>query len=704
MATQSKTPQILGPNGLPLRAATYHSGADRTSRELASWNPGRASADAELLPELNTLQARTQDIIRNHGITSGAVQVHLDNIIGSGLRLSAKPDWRALGVTDREAAAEWERTTESQFRQWADDVDCYCDASRRLKFAGLLSQSYRSYLTAFEALATVEWLPNRGGAYATAIQTIDPMRLENPWGRSDSDRLRAGVELDAMGAPVAYWIVSSLVSDVNMGSMARTWKRVPRETPWGRQQVLHVYDVDRAGQSRGKNGIVSVLAKLKMLEKFEQATLQAAILNAMYAAVIQSSLDWSAVSSAIGGNADTDPTLNYLEQIKTFHQDGNIRYDGIRVPHLYPGEEFKLLTPQHPSAAFAQFEEATLRHIAAGLNLTYEQLSRDYSKTNYSSARAAMLESWKFFGNKRTFVAGRFATLVYSAWLEEAFDRGDVTAPAGAPDFLDAKTAWTRSQWIGPGRGHIDPQKEMAAIETKIKLGLTTLEKEAAEQGDDWEELMEQRAQEALRQQKIEEEYGVSLSSAGGATAAPTTTDTPNDPEREPNDAREDEPGAEPQDGEQRTAPDNSEQPQENARAARRRTAQAGTVVVMEGAKPPYADFLAMFTQLEDRMINRMMAQFKEIGDRSNANLESVMQFVSETLSAPVRPIYDDHGRLIGARRELGDQSDRLSQMDPSVRNAAGGVIRTVSVPVRPRFTKEGALHSAQRDDRTDER
>ena len=42
------------------------------------------------------------DTVRNFALVAGSVQAQLDNIVGSGLRFSAKPDWRALGQT-----AEW---------------------------------------------------------------------------------------------------------------------------------------------------------------------------------------------------------------------------------------------------------------------------------------------------------------------------------------------------------------------------------------------------------------------------------------------------------------------------------------------------------------------------------------------------------------------------------------------------------------------
>lgn len=527
--------QLIDTSGRPIAAMhAAHAGADLMSNELRGWYPPELSGDAELLPELSTLRARTQDLIRNHGLTSGAVQTHLDNVVGPNLRLSLKPNHRLLGITPA-AAASWARDTEAKFLEVATDIDCHFDASERHTFNGLLQLAYRSYLTSFESLSTAEWQPKRPGSkYATCVQAIDPARLSNPDGLGDSDRLRSGVELGAMGEPRAYHIASHMMGDPQgFDSSLRKWKRVPRKTPWGRRLVIHVFDGERPGQTRGKTGIVSIIAKTKMLEKLEQVTLQASILNAMYAAVVESPVAWELIGASLGAENSRAKRLDglskYMSDRGDWHKDGFIRYNGVKIPHLYPGEKLELKTPGHPSAAFAAFEEATLRHMAGGFNMTYEQFSRDYSKTNYSSARAAMLEAWRFFSGRRHFIAGAIATQYFTLWLEEAMDMGEVETPAGAPDFWDAKAAYTQCSWIGPGKGHIDPLKEETATGVALANKTTTLEKECAERGLDWEEVLEQRAREALRTRELEAQYGVSLATDASPRVDADDPDTAED-------------------------------------------------------------------------------------------------------------------------------------------------------------------------------
>ena len=111
----ASVPIILDARGAPLRAQTNFDAAERAGRELASWQPGLRSADGEWLPERDTAIARTHDMIRNNGLISGAVQTQVDNLVGAGLRLAAKPNWRVLGITDAKAQLDIESAIEAAF-------------------------------------------------------------------------------------------------------------------------------------------------------------------------------------------------------------------------------------------------------------------------------------------------------------------------------------------------------------------------------------------------------------------------------------------------------------------------------------------------------------------------------------------------------------------------------------------------------------
>ncbi len=174
---------------------------------------------------------------------------------------------------------------------------------------------------------------------------------------------------------------------------------------------------------------------------------------------------------------------------------------GAMIP-LPPGTQLKPFAPNRQPSAIDAFSTVMLRHIATGLNMPYELIFRDFSKTNYSSARAALLEAWRYFMAVRQYVADHWASIIFDLWFEEAVHRGRIPDCTPA-DYYANQVAWTRCKWIGSGRGWVDPFKEARASSERLGNGVSTLEDECAEQGRDWREVMEQRAREAQLAQEL---------------------------------------------------------------------------------------------------------------------------------------------------------------------------------------------------------
>lgn len=464
---------------------TSHAAASRTARELASWQPLKGSADNDLLPELSTIVARSRDLARNHGVASGAIQTLTDNIVGVGFRLSAKPDYKLLGKS-KEWEEEWQVKVESLWRSWAETT--VCDVAKSVNFHGLTTLVFRSCLINGEALVLPLWLKER--SFSTCLQLIEPDRLSNPQNGMDNKELRGGIEIDKYGAPLAYHIRKSHPGDYWLGSDVDSWERVPAYTSFGRRRVLHIYDIERIGQTRGKPVLSAIMPMFKMLDHYERSELQAAIVNAMIAAFIETPMDTENLNEMFGGNGS-----DYLDAKK----DWKVRLEGGSIIPIFPGDKIAPFTPSRPNSAYGSFIENVLRNIGTGLNIPYELLLKDFSKTNYSSARAALLEAWRFFNGKRSWLANNWATPVYELWLEEAVNKGLIEAP----DFYENKYAYSRCKWIGAGRGWVDPVKEAQACQIRMEIGLSTLEAECASQGLDWEEVLEQRAREKAKLQKL---------------------------------------------------------------------------------------------------------------------------------------------------------------------------------------------------------
>jgi capsid protein len=517
-STNPKTSGLVDAHGQPVRArAAAPAAADWQRPALANWHPSAGSADRDLLPELDIIRRRSRDQERNHPLGTGAAQTFDDNVVGpQGLRCVPAPNYRILG-RDHAWAVEWRQQVAALWQDYAESK--FIDAAQDLNFAGLTRLVFRAALSNGEALALPRWLPGRNPqGWATCFQVVESDRLSNPDGQTDSDWLRGGVEIDAYGAAVAYHIRKTHPGDVGLdgfgarglwdrrratgsyGTVATSaggawgeWERIPARTPWGRPRVIHARDKTRPGQTRGRPIYSAILPQFKMLDKFLTTELQAAIVNAMIALFIETPLGQDGLMELFGQAETGDKDfLDFLDARARMARTP-LRAGGVFA--LQPGEKANSHIPGRPGGTFAPAMEALYGLIGTGLNLPPELLLKNFQKSNYSSARAALLEAWRFFLGRRQWLANNWCQPAYECWLEEAVSAGEVEAPGFWEN--GNQTAYSRAHWIGAGRGTIDPVKEEQGAALAIAGHRTTLEYELAQRGLILEEVVEQRQYEA---------------------------------------------------------------------------------------------------------------------------------------------------------------------------------------------------------------
>ncbi|GBQ84126.1 bacteriophage capsid protein [Gluconacetobacter johannae DSM 13595] len=474
-----------------------YDGANMLGSESAEWNPWLRSPDAEINLDRDRMVARARDLFRNDGWARGSITRIADNVVGSQFRLVAKPDYRALTqrygkAFDAVWAQEFRQAVEAEWRMWSEDPLLFGDAARKLTVTQIFRLAFMHQMKDGETIAVLRWMPERkeeGADYATTLQLIHPDRLSNPYQQLDTHWLRGGVEVDDDGAHIAYHIRQAHQYDYFDAVESMIWDRIPRFTPWGRPIVVHSYDFDDAGQHRGLSAFTPVLNRFRMLARYDQAELQQALTQTIFATFVQSPYDPEDVR-----NGMEDGELSEYQKIRQdWHKDNPLTLGGVRIPVMPPGEEVKTVASTRPNSGFDAFQGTFLRNFAAAIGTSAEQLSMDYSKTNYSSSRSSMLEMWKTMHRRRNDFAVSFANPTYGGFLEEAFDQGRVPLPRNAPDFLEGRAAYARCSWIGPGRGWVDPVSERQGAVLGLDAGFGTLERECAEQGLDYEEVLDQR-------------------------------------------------------------------------------------------------------------------------------------------------------------------------------------------------------------------
>lgn len=500
-------------------------GAERTTREMSLWRPSFASPDQAISQGKEIADARSRDTVLNDGYAMGAMQYHKDSIVGAHFRLNSTPDWMVLrdihnptGASEADWitwAESFQVRVERRFNLTAESNNHWLDASRRMTLTEMVRVEVGSFVYTGEILATSEWIRQAGRPYKGAIQLVNPDRLSNPDRRQDTPNLIRGIETGFYGEHNRYWIQGAHPAEYGNPDTMK-WVPVPAEKPWGRKQVCYINEPMMIEQTRGVAQMVSALKGTKMRKQFSEVTLQNAVVNASYAASIESELPSADVIAMMGGGAE-----NALDQyLKTYMASlaeymggaNNIKLDGAMIPQFFPGTKLNARALGTPGGVGTDFEASLLRYLAASLGTSYSALSKDYSKVSFSGLKGELGETQKFINSRKKGTADKLATYGFELWLEEEIAGDYALLPPGwtRDDYYRplAKEALSLCKWLGTGRGQIDELAETQAAILRINSGLSTREIEGAKLGNDFRDTLAQLEREA----KLIEKHGLILS------------------------------------------------------------------------------------------------------------------------------------------------------------------------------------------------
>ena len=449
-------------------------GAD-TGRLRADWALGRTNTTAPAWT-LQVLRNRTRDLNRNDPVSAGATDTMAINIVGQGLRPQSKLRAAALGITE-DKARDLQRQIEGIWETWTHTAD----SGNRLDFDELQFLALRKIvedgeILAIPAMADESWRPLK-----RVVELIETDRL-NALNARTAVGNTTGVEVGDRGQPLRYWISPVDYKNQVAGAYNITPPiAIDALDSQGRPKVIHCFRTVRPGQLRGVPFFAPALTMFKDLADYLEAEVVASRVAACLAIFI----------------TREDPAMGAIVNAADDPQSGK-RVEAVEpgmISYLAPGEGIHTVDPKRGGETFNAFVEGVLRLIGVSLGLPYELLVKDFSKTNYSSARAALLEGRRQFTTWRHWFGGKFCRPIWELVIEEAYLRGMLDLP----DFYENRTEYLRAAWVGGSWGWVDPQKEILASKLAIDFGLSTYSKEVAGQGGEWDELFQQRKREQDR-------------------------------------------------------------------------------------------------------------------------------------------------------------------------------------------------------------
>lgn len=489
----------LGYRGIKSDRAYDAASGDRMNEH---WSESWGSADSDLLDVLPVLRERSRASNRNNPIAAAITRAYVDNVIGTGIVPQARIDAEALGLT-REEADAWNRQVDASFMEWAKTADLTGQQS----FWALQKLFVRKWVEDGDVFGLPVLARSEFRKSPVMIEAIEAERCDSPNFGLD-ERIRGGVERSSGGEIIAYWFLPSHPGNLWGSPKVQTPVRVPAWTREGRRRVMHLWQMLRPEQSRGVPFFTPVLDRLGKLESYSEAERIAALVQSCFTGWIKRTEPiYNALLQAGNPNVTTTSEGRIVEQLEP----------GI-IEHLAPGEDIVFGNPSRPSTNYEPFVLISMREIGAPLGLPLELILCDWTKTTWTSGRMSLIEAWRTFGGMQAHMIESGLRPVRELWLEEEIRAGRIKAP----QFRALPEAYFRCRWVAQGRTWVDPLKEVAAAEAKIKAGLSTFAEECAALGKDPDEVLEQLVRE--RAQRRAKGIGLDLEDFGASVRAGVLT------------------------------------------------------------------------------------------------------------------------------------------------------------------------------------
>lgn len=486
---------------LSLDALDSFAGASRSRPALKSWFTSKKDADGDLNPELATLRSRSRDLERNNPIAHGAMKTKTVYVIGTGLRPEPSIDAEFLGLSSEQAEA-----LQAQIlREFNLAADCLeADAARRKTFYQKQAELFHSALVNGDAFLVLPHFEREGSPYATHFQSVESDRVCNPNNKPDSDTLSGGFELDEHGAAQAVHILQVSPSKRFLRSRA-TWQRVPLFGELGRRNVLiHSNHNMRASQTRGIPDLAPVIEVIKQAGRYIDAELMASVISSKFTVFIKSDRDDGGNDAYLPGGGmagKADGADDGDDEARDLRLGDGLVYE------LDEGESIETANPGRPNAAFDPFVTALWRMIGGALGVPFEVLIKHFT-SSYSASRAALLQFAHYIMVDRANFVVDTCQPYYETVIAEAAARGRLRLPGFFQDPL-IRRAYCQALWHGPNLGELDELKAANAAEKRLKIGISTHERETRHLlGQGWDQINGRRVIEERRKFKAAPDNG----------------------------------------------------------------------------------------------------------------------------------------------------------------------------------------------------
>ena len=436
--------------------------ADKTRRfdgaskgpRFSGWKRPGTNADSALAGSISALRNGSRDLTRNNPWACKALKVIANNTVGTGIK------GQIVGRNKTQS-----KKLQSKWEAWAGSTQI--DLDKKLDLVAIENLVITTVAESGEVLIRRSAVkPTRQNPIPFKIQVLEPDFIDTY--KNDTlgggKYIQDGIEFNSRGEVLAYWLY-----DKHPGETRSYWFNTIESKRYSADEIIHVFDKTRPGQTRGYPWCAAAIRRLKDFDDYEDAQLVRQKLASSFVGFIHD------MTAETGGETGLDKGGEKDEDQLEYFQPGMMEYLG-------PGKDIKFSSPPGVSN-YKEYATANLLGVAAAYGITYESLTGDYSNVNFSSARMAWLEMSRNVNKWQN-------TIMRAQFLERIGEWFFFGLDLIGEDIEAAVIKWTF-----PKREMIDPTKEIPAMIKAARAGLTSIPRIHASMGENSDEILEEIAE-----------------------------------------------------------------------------------------------------------------------------------------------------------------------------------------------------------------
>ncbi len=491
-----------GPEGSVSNRTTARYLRDTKSGAIASRVAPLTNSRDDIRRAWSRSAGLAMDLIQNSGRLKGACDQVIADTVGVGLTLNPDPDLTGLGYSDEEKA-EFIRILKRRWKAfWHDKKEC--DMRGKLSGPQMVDIGLRWDIAFGEVTGVFDFFDDAvrscyGIATGTKLCLVPPQKLVQD--TNSFDGMFQGIRHDGKGRPVSYRFDTSLDG-------VRAKQDYAAFDADGRSLVMHIFDPMDATDVRGISKLAPAFRKHIQAEMLDDATLQMALLQTIFAITLTSETPSADAYEALevlkeqGGDGIEygKEYLGYLSGSLDAAADSRISVGADpQVSHLGPGQKLALETANVPGKDFLPFSNSLARDMARTIGCSYGGLTMDYTDATYASVRMETSSLWPVVARRRERVAAPMCQMAYENWLDEEIGEGRIPFKGGYRAFRANRSRVCLAGWQGPPKPTADDLKSAKASTERLKNGTSSVAIETGDLGVDSDALFEERQREHRR-------------------------------------------------------------------------------------------------------------------------------------------------------------------------------------------------------------